>query len=175
MEALSLPETLVGIVTKEYEDFRLALLQHLVNKIADYDWSTSTDYVDVVRTLLSLLTIIPSRDDELKRQIDATLCCLNNLTGSEDMVAKFFETIDSDSQLREKLHFSINSFLSYNPQLEDMSMDPKVADWAIYDEWQHMGGLLCNLAAVEAGRQILLQQSNGYMQKLILQVLCILI
>lgn len=174
MDDLSVSELLTGLVTKEYEEYRLALLQHLTNFLADHPTLDSeTELVSVLKTLLILLTTTNSSSDDKRMQINMALCALNNATTTEESIAVFLRVLGeslSQETFRDKFHRCIEAYLSYNPQLEDDSEEVSPEAWEVLDEWQHLGSLLCNIAQTEEGRKIVLQQSKGYMEKLIVQV-----
>lgn len=175
MDELSVSEILTGLVTKEYQEHRLALLQHLTNCFAENPTVASgLELKNVFKTLLVLLTTTLGTDDDKRNQINTSVTALVNSTTSEDNVQTFLEVLSEtmDKELySEKFRRCISNFLDHNPQLEDESSKGKDDDyWASNDEWQHVGNLLCNLAQLEDGRKIVLQQSTGYMERLVVQV-----
>jgi hypothetical protein len=175
MEELTVSEVLTGLVTREYQDHRLALLQHLTNCFAENgSIAGGSDLKNVFKTLLVLLTTTIGTDEDKCRQINCCLTALVNATTSEENIHLFFvvlqESMDNESY-SDKFHRCITNFLDYNPQLEDDASKNEASDyWEVNDEWQHLGNLLCNITQIEEGRKILLRQSTGYMEKLIVQV-----
>lgn len=175
MDELSVSEILTGLVTKEYQEHRLALLQHLTNCFAENPTVASgVELKNVFKTLLVLLTTTLGTDDDKRSQINTSVTALVNSTTSESNIQTFFEVLSEsmDKELySDKFRRCISSYLDHNPQLEDESSKGKDDDyWVSNDEWQHMGNLLCNLAQLEDGRKIVLQQSTGYMERLVVQV-----
>ena len=175
MDELNVSEILTGLVTREYQDHRLALLQHLTNSFAENStFANEGELKNVYKTLLVLLTTTIGSDEDKCRQINACLTALVNATTTESNVEIYFqvlkETMDKETYF-DKFHRCIANFLDHNPQLEEESSKNADADyWEVTDEWQHLGNLLCNLAQIEDGRRIILQQSKGYMERLVIQV-----
>ena len=64
---------------------------------------------------------------------------------------------------------AIEEYLNYNPQAE-MATEGAAVDWDKVDRSQHVGSVLCNLCRVSSARRSLLQQSKGYIPRLLLQV-----
>lgn len=175
MDELTVSEILTGLVTKEYQEHRLALLQHLTNCFAENpSVASGLELKNVFKTLLVLLTTTLGTDDDKRSQINTSVTALVNSTTSEANIQTFFEVLSEamDKELySDKFRRCIASYLDHNPQLEDESSKGKDDDyWVTNDEWQHMGNLLCNLAQLEDGRKIVLQQSTGYMERLVVQV-----
>lgn len=175
MEELSVSEVLTGLITRDYQSHRLALLQHLTNYFAEnVEVSVGLELKNAFKILLVLLTTTIGSDDDKRRQINSCLTALVNATTIEGNVQHFFEVLQESMDKEsygDKFHRCISVFTEYNPQLEDDSCKLASAEyWETNDEWQHVGNLLCNLAQVEDGRKIILQQSKGYMERLVIQV-----
>jgi hypothetical protein len=169
MEELDYEDIISGLLSKQYEDYKLLLLQQLTNKLAEGSLETTNPvHYKILKVLLILLSSNPSRNDRGKQEVNIALCALNNATSSEAAVESFFRLLQDDPQngkILSCLHHCITKYIEYNPQAEaDVDLTPE--EWEITDEWQHLGSILCNLCQLEEGRKIVLHTSTGYMQRL---------
>ena len=111
---------------------------------------------------------------------DLSLSLLCNLTIPEGNSQLFIDThlkdaTDPKSSMNPDFKFALESFLSYDPQLLENTIEDSDAlcvtnDWSKLDCWQHIASILCNITRLEAGRNLILRQSTGYTERLIKQI-----
>jgi hypothetical protein len=168
MEELDYEDILSGLLSREYEEYKLLLLQQLTNKLAEATSEINPIQNKIIKVLLIVLTSTSARTEKGRKEINMALCGLNNATSSEPAAEAFLKVLQDDPQqekMQQCLHLCITNFLDYNPQAEaDIELTPE--EWEVTDGWQHLGSVLCNLCQLEPGRKIILQASTGYMERL---------
>jgi hypothetical protein len=127
------------------------------------------DCFTVCLTFLKTLTAEPVL-------IDLTLALINNLTVAEENCLVFLSMIEiikpgvkqqaTPVGGRCPFRVAISRFMEHNPQLEEEG----TSDWSTADPYQHIASILCNLARLQDGRELLLLRSSGYMPHIITQV-----
>jgi hypothetical protein len=199
MEELSVVEIIQGLLKKDFIEYRVQLLQLLINKFAgseetalvpinnnasaEENTTEQTPAVQLplnidhfrlmIRVLVDLIhqySNLPTLPETAKEIINFSLCTITNAT----IYQKYTESLlllleDSSSPINTRFHQFIKSFLDYNPQLETTEELDQIT-WELHDEWQYMGSIICNLCQEEKGRKLILNQSYGYMMKLPAQV-----
>ena len=185
-EDYSVSDLLNGLKEDSYKQHHTTLLQLLVNiagsNINDFNSTitsndTKTLLVEVYEYILSKL----HKDSIENEMINLLLSLLANLTIDDNNISIFLNYIDIDNDnsknvLRNSFIQMIERFLDYNPQVENSIVsndnDNIINDdiWYNYDPWQHTSSILCNFCRIDNGRKIILKQSSGYMEKLILQI-----
>lgn len=157
---LSLDEVLLGLSEVSIEDHHELLLGLLSNHIAEHAEDLSDAQVrNTVDMCLSKLTTSTS----------LCLILLCNLTTSEKNVGLFLEQISAPSP-KQQFQNVVARFLSYNPQAEEEGAGEYTTErWSEVDPHEHVSSILCNLSVGEAGREVLLQRSLGYVPKMVAQ------
>ena len=169
-EEATVGEILEGLVNPNFISQRLPLLEMLTNKLAEETTTVDKETSErMFKILFNILQKTSCQHPMGRKVVNMANCTLSNATVKEEAVTWFLElTNPEDSECYKQLHFCINKYLDYNPQLEDETTEGE--EWASVDEWQHFGNALCNLCQTEQGRRLLLKQSSGYMEKIVKQV-----
>jgi len=187
MSEYSIDDLLNGLYEESFKEHHPTLLQLLVNLAgSDIDNFTTTTTTDNDKSQIIkvyeyiLITIHNNIDNEM---INLLLSLLANLTINDDNITIFLNHIDIDNNnnnsssnvLRDSFIKIIDIFLDYNPHVDntivkDSNNDINDDTWYNYDPWQHTASILCNFCRIDIGRKIILKQSSGYMEKLILQI-----
>lgn len=157
---LSLEEVLLGLSEEAIAEHHELLLGLLSNHIAEHvDDLSDAQVRNTVDMCLSKLTTSTS--------LCLTVLC--NITTSERNVGLFLQQIFAPSP-KQQFHYIVGRFLSYNPQAEDVGAGEYTTErWSEVDPHEHVSSILCNLSVEEAGREVLLQRSLGYVPKMVAQ------
>lgn len=159
------------------------LLAHLINLAAESLSAFSTDELKSLYSLsLKMIKVSAAKSSSNSGEmVDLCLSLLCNLTVPEENAQLLLDANVTNTtpvgepsitiSISSELTLAIESYLSYDCQLLDSEqLSPTSEEWARIDPWQHMASVLCNIARLEDGRRVLLRQSTGYIQKLILQI-----
>lgn len=164
MDELEISDIINGINNVTMRDYKTALIQCLINKVADnLETLTEINIRNVATISLTSLQV-----EKKSENIDLFLTLLSNLTISIQSCEVFMSLLESEAKLYANFRFIIDNFLSNNPQLEDNISDP--SEWVNADPWQNTASILCNLCQCTAGRKVLLNKSYGYVNKLVIQI-----
>ncbi len=165
----------------EHQADILALLQVLNNAIADVIdsnneslqdtnssvWQTVLDskclFQGIFLYLMKLCDSNADKETSLYDCINVAISILVNTTIIEAYTANLVQYITENTIPIADFETIINKYLDYNIQLnESNNVD-------VYDPFNQIGNLLCNICRIEDGRKIILLQSKGYVPKLLAQ------
>lgn len=164
MDELEIQEIINGIDNVTMRDYKPALMQCLVNKVADgVESLPESDAKSIISLSLKSLQIEKKSDI-----IDLHLILLSNLTVPVKNCELFMDTVEGDEKLYTAFRATVESFVLNNPQLEENIVDP--ADWVKADPLQYTANLLCNLCQCTRGRKVLLNKTYGFTNKLAVQI-----
>jgi len=142
---------------------RLALVQLLINRVADTDRPLTQKESDAVFVLV--LSNIGSHSQLTNSTLDLLMRLVSNLTIAEANAQQFVDLISSSDTYRHGFQSAVEQFLSYNPQVENESDKAMVGgvddEWIDMDPWQYMSSTLCNLCQIEDGRSFMLRRTSG--------------
>lgn len=164
MDELEIPEIVTGIKNVTMRDYKPALIQCLVNKVADAGENLSIE--DATLIITTTLASLPS--EKKNDVIDLYLILLLNLTIPEKHCELFMDIVEGDARLYTAFRCVIGSFVANNPQLEENIVDP--ADWVKADPYQYTANVLGNLCQCTRGRKVLLNKTFGYTSKMAVQI-----
>ena len=138
------------------KEVSLKTLQLLTNIVAsNVSVGSNLDYLLLINTAKSILSV--------EENINTFLMLLSNLTLS----AEFCRFLCSDdASVRDILLYLVNCFLNYDVIKESESS----TDWELFDKWQYMSSVICNLTQEQQGREIFLQPSYNFSKEFIVHV-----
>lgn len=174
MEDLSVSELILGMRDASLKQQRLALVQLLINRVAETDRALTHQESEAV--LVLVLTHIVSHSQLTHPVLDLLLRLVSNLTIVEVYAQQFMDLIASSDTYRHGFQSSVEQFLSYNPQVEVESDKALVGgeddEWIDADPWQYMSSTLCNLCQVEGGRSFMLRRTtdSSFIERILKQV-----
>jgi hypothetical protein len=169
MDELSIDEILIGLRNQSFVSQRLNLLELLTNKLAEETTVENSTLKIVFDLVLTIPIITASTSDGGKKIISTSISALSNATTKEESAGLLLEHIEpADSKLQKQFHFIIKKYIQYNPQAESSEVEDP--DWVLLDEWQHVGSVLCNICQTDKGRSAIMKTSNGYMDRIAMQV-----
>lgn len=164
MDELDIDDLVSGISNVTMKEYKPAIIQCLVNKVADgLDSLSEKDAKLIISTSLNSIPAEKKND-----VVDLHLILLSNITVSVEKCDLFMDLVEGDGALYAAFRSIIDNFLSNNPQLEENVADP--SEWVNADPYQYTANLLCNLCQCTRGRKVLLNKSYGYTNKLAVQI-----
>jgi hypothetical protein len=165
MDNLSVQEITRGIVDDSMKSSRVALVELLANKVAELtEPLTKDEFTEVF--VIALTALNNQTNSEL---VHLFTSLLSNSTILEENINNFLKFLDSSEKFMTIFKASVEKFLDYNSQLESDEVI-SAESWKTLDCWENIGNVLCNLCQTEAGRTMVLRQSNRYMVRIISQV-----
>ena len=159
----------------------LAILQLLNNSIADIIENNSELLQDTAATifqsvldskrlflgifayLMKLCSSNADADRSLYDCINVAISILVNITIVEVYAVNIVQYISDGAIPLSSFETVINKYLDYNVQLNESN------NINVYDPFNQIGNLLCNICRIKDGRKLILLQSKGYVPKLLAQ------
>lgn len=184
MDDLEISEIILGIKNDSMKEHRIQLIEILINKIAEIHSENNLNHNNVQQEQCNEIFVMICMNLKTNNPtiIDLLLSLFINVTITEEYASYFFQFLNTNDPITNNLvehndnsYHSlflsyIEKFLNYNPQAESI-----VDNWNIEDPWQNLGNVICNLCQVQEGRTLLLKQSNKYMERLVTQVMLVII